>query len=340
MLPLSLLLPSTDTQAYTYDADLEDEKSRGSGHNVNAALALQLRQTLQEHNPYAQQFRTTWDDAAEDLFLLFRAPRKGNRKDPDSWLDKHRYNVPEQRRGPPVEIAQLLKVQILVAGSLLLNPNICTVTAVPSLPESTLIQTPSHRSHVSFLPIHPPRESTVIHTPYHRSPFSFLPIPPLQDPQYALDIIVSKKRTTPSLLRVPFYNASTDPLLFPVLFPCGDSGYQPKLQRTTPRTRHVNLAIPEEAAQRLWQQENVDNDTAAAPAAADDEAEEAAPAEDKMEETDSNRKIHYVTVREFYAHRLQDRINQPGNNLLLSGRRLLQEYIVQAYVKQESDRLM
>ena len=110
-----------------------------------------------------------------------------------------------------------------------------------------------------------------------------------QDSNHVLDIAVRKRREPAGLLPMRSENSSTDPLLFPLLFPRGDSGY--------------DQALPHERAPL-------------------DSAPRA-----------------YVSPREFYAHRLQDRPKQPGAVLLMNGRRLLQEYIVLSYCKVEASRL-
>lgn len=113
----------------------------------------------------------------------------------------------------------------------------------------------------------------------------------------------------PFLYRVPDDNPSADPLLFPLLFPNGDAGFE--------------IHIPLIAAQPVH----------AAAAAAEPDADHS----DREQDGDSGRK--WVSVSQFYSFRLQTRSNDSGGQLLLRGRGLLQEYIVTAFHKLERSRL-
>lgn len=137
------------------------------------------------------------------------------------------------------------------------------------------------------------------------------------------------------LQRLTELNGAYDSLHFVLLAPRGEPGWHLGIPRnTTPCTPA--------AADSSRQNEDSDANEApavAVPAPLPQRAAPAASAALPPQPSTKQRKAGprcKVTCREFYSHRMQYR---PGSQTLLRGGRLTQEYVVDAYAKQENDRL-
>ncbi|KAG5547752.1 hypothetical protein RHGRI_013442 [Rhododendron griersonianum] len=119
--------------------------------------------------------------------------------------------------------------------------------------------------------------------------------------------------------KIQYYYGCYDPLQYPLLFPLGEPGWHQGIKKTKPiHTRQPSqgqtLVLPGNAttAENLIAQE--------------------AAVYQNIEDQDT-----MVSAREFYAYRLQIRPNT--NSILLSCGRLLQQFVVDMYVKIETSRL-
>nr|XP_027127530.1 uncharacterized protein LOC113743677 [Coffea arabica] len=122
---------------------------------------------------------------------------------------------------------------------------------------------------------------------------------------------------------VHYYYGCYDPLQYPLLFPFGETGWHPGIKRTAPHNPNKRKRY---------------NRTANCTLASTDckSAEELIAAEHQASHNPENNK-EFVSMREYYAYKLQMREKYtPG---ILNTGRLLQQYVIDMYIKIESQRL-
>ncbi|XP_058222040.1 uncharacterized protein LOC131332039 [Rhododendron vialii] len=119
--------------------------------------------------------------------------------------------------------------------------------------------------------------------------------------------------------KIQYYYGCYDPVQYPLLFPLGEPGWHQGIKKNTPirigqPSQGQTLVLPSNAttAENLIAQE--------------------AAVYQNIEDQDA-----MVSAREFYAYRLQIRPNT--NSILLNCGRLLQQFVVDMYVKIETSRL-
>ncbi|XP_062179629.1 uncharacterized protein LOC133884291 [Phragmites australis] len=133
------------------------------------------------------------------------------------------------------------------------------------------------------------------------------------DPQKCFDrsVIVYGKADKPRYIRA--YHGCYDPLSYPLFYPGGETGWQRNMQYEGPDIVVVTSNRDDQ---------NVDNND-----------------ENNCEEggDDVSESTKYLSAREYYCYKLQ--IRDGIFNILLYGRRLLQQWVVDIYIKIESMRL-
>ncbi|EFA12009.1 hypothetical protein TcasGA2_TC016134 [Tribolium castaneum] len=135
-----------------------------------------------------------------------------------------------------------------------------------------------------------------------------------EDPPFDVDLILySRDKGVRHELKN--LNRLSDPMVYPLLFPHGETGYDKNLQHTyeRPGHHHSNLPPPRDEDNENNDFENADGD-----------------------EVMGDRQRKGVSFREFYRYRLQ--IRNPFSILHHSGK-LFQQYIVDAWVKCEANNL-
>ncbi|KAM3206336.1 hypothetical protein ACQJBY_061802 [Aegilops geniculata] len=135
------------------------------------------------------------------------------------------------------------------------------------------------------------------------------------DPQHTFDrsVIVHAKGDRPLYIRA--YYGCYDPLAYPLFYPVGETGWNRWLPYEGP--------TPAQAG-------NEDEDDNQ-----DDERE--ADDNEEQDEDESTESRKYVSAREYYCFKLQ--IREGVFNILLFGGRLLQQWLVDMYIKMETMRL-
>ena len=124
---------------------------------------------------------------------------------------------------------------------------------------------------------------------------------------------------------------SQDPMVYPILFPHAEPGYTPDLYCTSPGSQESSF--------------NTDNDRSANDSS-NEGNEEIGPAEGEVPLSATNtgphaRRIKKVTPLQFYAYKLHIRVGDDDEhfNPIFHSKKLLAQYICDAYVKVETDRL-
>ena len=105
-----------------------------------------------------------------------------------------------------------------------------------------------------------------------------------------------------------------DPLVFPILFPNGEQGWQPYLPKECDGKANSNSCKNSKQAQ-VKEESDIEN-------------------EEYTEESDPSQKNrNFVSCREFYQYRLAVRT---GFSMIHSAGKLFQQYVVDAYLKIEA----
>ncbi|XP_071901098.1 uncharacterized protein [Coffea arabica] len=123
--------------------------------------------------------------------------------------------------------------------------------------------------------------------------------------------------------RVQYYYGCYDPLQYPLLFPLGETGWQPGIRRSGTGNPKKRKRCPKHYT---------DNATLQSFRSADEMIQSEEQAFSQFEDSKE-----YVSMREYYAYRFQMRKqNTPG---ILNTARAFQQYVVDMYVKIETQRL-
>ncbi|XP_027102649.1 uncharacterized protein [Coffea arabica] len=123
--------------------------------------------------------------------------------------------------------------------------------------------------------------------------------------------------------RIQYYYGCYDPLQYPLLFPLGETGWHPGIKRS----EKINPKKTKRATRKQHTSATLSNFSS---------AQEMIDKEGQAIQECNNSK-EYISMREYYAYKMQIR-HQCTPNILNTGR-LFQQFVVEMYVKIETQRL-